>query len=88
MNLIRVFIELSSDNWQINAGDIYLNNTETSFLRFNKKVSGLSVNAQIKNENSEINFETSGAIVKGKYKKIQFNGQEGNQGPYSLSDFE
>ena len=82
----RVFIELSSDTWQINAGDIYLHNTETSFLRFNKKVSGLSVNAQIKNENSEINFETSGAIVKGKYKKIQFNGREGNQGPYSLSD--
>ncbi|SFS65531.1 hypothetical protein [Lutibacter maritimus] len=82
----RVFIELASDTWQINAGDIYLNNTETSFLRFHKKVSGLAVNAQIKNENSEINIETSGAIVKGKYKKIQFNGREGNQGPYSLSD--
>ena len=83
----RVFIELSSDNWQINAGDIYLTNNETSFLKFNKKVSGLSVNAKIENENSEINVFTSGAIVKGKYKKIQFNGQEGNQGPYKLSDF-
>ena len=82
----RVFIELQSKNWSINAGDIYLNNSETSYLKFNKKVSGLAVNATIKNENSEINIQTSGAIVKGKYKKIQFNGQEGNQGPYKLSD--
>ncbi len=83
----RVFIQLSSDNWQVNAGDIYLNNNETTFLRFNKKVSGLGINTTIKNESSEINIETSGAIVKGKYKKIQFSGQEGNQGPYRLSDF-
>ena len=82
----RVFIELFSDKWRINAGDIYLNNNETSYLKFNKKVSGLAVSANIKNDNSEINIQTSGAIVKGKYKKVQFNGQEGNQGPYKLSD--
>tara|TARA_R110001583_G_scaffold27778_1_gene98975 strand:+ start:3367 stop:6759 length:3393 start_codon:yes stop_codon:yes gene_type:complete len=82
----RVFIELFSDNWSVNAGDVYLNNSETSYLKFNKKVSGLSVQAKIANENSEINLQTSGAIVTGKYKKIQFNGQEGNQGPYKLSD--
>jgi len=83
----RVFIELFSDNWSVNAGDIYLNNNETSYLKFNKKVSGLAVKAIIKNDKSEINLQTSGAIVKGKYKKIQFKGQEGNQGPYKLSDF-
>jgi len=82
----RVFIELYSDNWRVNAGDIYLNNGETSFLKFNKKVSGLAVNASIKKKTSEINLQTSGAIVRGKYKKVQFNGQEGNQGPYKLSD--
>jgi len=82
----RVFIELFSDKWSVNAGDIYLNNNETSFLKFNKKVSGLAVKAKIKNEKSEINIQTSGAIVKGKYKKIQFKGREGNQGPYKLSD--
>jgi len=82
----RVFIELFSDKWSVNAGDIYLNNNEISYLKFNKKVSGLSVKAKIATENSEINLQTSGAIVKGKYKKIKFNGQEGNQGPYKLSD--
>ena len=83
----RVFMELFSENWNINAGDIYLNNQETSFLRFNKKVSGLRVQAKIKNENSEINLQASGAIVRGKYNRIQIIGQEGNQGPYFLSDF-
>ncbi len=82
----RVFIELSSNNWRINAGDIYLNNSETNFLKFNKKVSGLAVNAIVKKENYKLKIETSGAVVKGKYKKVQFNGQEGNQGPYKLSD--
>ncbi|NOR27941.1 MAG: hypothetical protein GQ540_05385 [Lutibacter sp.] len=82
----RVYIELYSNNWSVNAGDIYLNNNKTSFLKFNKKVSGLAVNATIKKGKSEINLQTSGAIVKGKYKKVQFNGQEGNQGPYKLSD--
>ncbi|WP_111706888.1 hypothetical protein [Lutibacter citreus] len=83
----RVFMELFSDNWSLNAGDIYLNNQETSFLNFNKKVSGLRVNTKINNENSEIAIKASGAIVRGKYNKVQFIGNEGNQGPYNLSDF-
>lgn len=83
----RVFIELSHKNWSINAGDIYLNNNETAYLKFNKKVSGIGVNAAIKNENSEINAQASGAFVQGKYNKVTFNGQEGNQGPYKISDF-
>ena len=83
----RVFIELSSNNWSINAGDVYLNNNETEFLKFNKKVSGLNVSATIDTENAEINANASGAFVRGKYHKIQFNGTEGNQGPYKLTDF-
>lgn len=83
----RVFIELYSDEWSINAGDIYLKNNETAFLRFNKKVSGLAVDAHIKNENTAIDAKASGAFVRGKYSKIKFNGQEGNQGPYKITDF-
>jgi len=82
----RVFIELFSKNWKITAGDIYLNNNETKYLNFNKKVSGLAVNATIKNKHSKIDLETSGAVVRGKYKKAQFVGVEGNQGPYKLND--
>lgn len=83
----RVFIELFSDTWSINAGDIYLNNAETRYLNFNKKVSGLEVKTSIKNDKSKWDFQTSGAIVKGKYNKVEFSGIEGNQGPYQLSNF-
>ncbi len=83
----RVFIELSSKNWSVNAGDIFLNNSETEFLRFDKQVSGLGVNALIDTENAEIKASVSGAFVRGKYNKIQFTATEGNQGPYRLSDF-
>jgi len=83
----RIFIELSSEDWSINAGDIYLNNNETEFLKFNKKVSGIGVNAYIKSEKSDINVQASGAFVRGKYNKFQFTAIEGNQGPYKITDF-
>jgi hypothetical protein len=83
----RVFIELYTDDWSINAGDIYLNNNETEFLRFNKKIAGLAVDARIRNNASEIDAKVSGGFVKGKYNKLQFNGIEGNQGPYRITDF-
>ena len=38
----QIFIELFSDNWNIRAGDLFLENRKTSFLNFNKKVQGLS----------------------------------------------
>jgi hypothetical protein len=82
----RVFIELKHQDWTINAGDIYVTNRENSYLNFNKKVIGVHVKANLKNKKSTLEIETSGSVVEGKYKKVQFNGQEGNQGPYRLSD--
>ncbi|HKJ06122.1 MAG TPA: hypothetical protein VJ970_01510 [Flavobacteriaceae bacterium] len=83
----RIFITLESDKWKLNAGDIYLNNSTTKYLNFNKKVSGLQLQTQFKKAKYSWGFETSGAIVKGKYNKVEFTGIEGNQGPYPLSNF-
>ena len=38
----QIFIELASKNWNIRAGDLFLENRTTSFLNFNKKVQGLN----------------------------------------------
>ena len=38
----QIFIELSSDKWSIRAGDLFLENRNSKFLNFNKKVQGLS----------------------------------------------
>ena len=84
----RVFIELATEDWRVNAGDIYLNNNETEYLRFNKKITGLGVDANINVNDNELNALASAGFVQGKFNQIKFNGQEGNQGPYKIADFE
>ena len=77
----RIFIELSSKNWRVKAGDISLKNENSYFLAFEKQVSGLEVAASI---NDNTNIAASGAIVRGQFSAYKFVGVEGNQGPYKI----
>ncbi len=79
-DLDRVFIEMEAPQWHVQAGDIFLNNQDTYFMNFTKKVSGISLNAQI----DSTRFFTSGALVKGRFASYRFQGEEANQGPYKL----
>ena len=81
----QVFVELFSENWLLRAGDVNLENTNTYFGKFNKKVQGIYATGTIKRDSSTTTLFVSGAIVKGQYATSVFNGQEGNQGPYKLS---
>jgi hypothetical protein len=80
----KVFIELFSKNWSIKAGDINFSNNENQYLKFNKKVAGVKVEANINNEKSDIHLFSSGALVRGQFANNTFVGQEGNQGPYKI----
>jgi hypothetical protein len=80
----NVFMELFSDNWNIRAGDLFLENRSTQFLNFNKKAQGLSSTFNFGNEDSKTSIFASAALVRGQYSKSSFVGQEGNQGPYKL----
>jgi hypothetical protein len=80
----NVFMELFSDKWNIRAGDIFLENKNTQFLNFNKKVQGLATSFDFGTDDSKTNVFASAALVKGQYAKSNFTGQEGNQGPYKL----
>ncbi len=80
----NIFMELFSDDWNIRAGDVFLENHKTQFLNFNKKVQGLSANFDFDTGKSKTNVFASVAFVKGQYAKSTFTGQEGNQGPYKL----
>ncbi|GAA3633425.1 hypothetical protein [Flavivirga jejuensis] len=80
----QVFIELFSDRWSIRAGDIDLQNTDSYFASFSKRVQGLSVNTKLGDEDAQTNLFASGAIVRGQFTRSQFTAQEGNQGPYKL----
>lgn len=80
----QVFIELFSDQWHIRAGDIDLENNDSYFAKFTKRVQGLSVNINLDHPESETNLFASGALVRGQFETSQFTAQEGNQGPYKL----
>jgi hypothetical protein len=80
----NIFMELFTDDWNIRAGDVFLENRKTQFLSFNKKVQGLSTSFDFGGEDNKTNVFASVAFVKGQYAKSTFTGQEGNQGPYKL----
>ncbi|CAI8379385.1 MAG: Uncharacterised protein [Flavobacterium sp. SCGC AAA160-P02] len=77
----RIFIELSSKDWRVKAGDVSLKNDTSYFLTFEKQVSGLEVEANI---NDKSTIAASGAIVRGQFSSYNFIGIEGNQGPYKI----
>lgn len=80
----QIFMELFSNNWSVKAGDLFIENRNTTFLNFNKKVQGISGKIQFENKKSKTSIETAAALVRGQYAKSEFIGQEGNQGPYKL----
>lgn len=80
----QVFIELFSEDWRIRAGDIDLQNPDSYFARFSKRVQGLNVEVGLNHLESKTNVFASGALVRGQFSRSQFTAQEGNQGPYKL----
>ncbi len=80
----QIFIELFTDKWNIRAGDLFLENRQSRFLNFNKKVQGLSAHFTFGGEENKTDIFAAGALVRGQYAKSSFTGQEGNQGPYKL----
>lgn len=80
-DLDRVFIEMQGPKWNIKAGDVFLENKQTHFMNFNKKVAGVSLETKL----DSTHIFTSGALVKGRFTTQKFQGQEANQGPYKLT---
>jgi hypothetical protein len=81
----QVFIEVYSDQWRLRAGDIDLENTNSYFGEFSKRVQGLSIESEFEHHNSRTTAFASGALVRGQFTTSQFTAQEGNQGPYKLT---
>ena len=81
----KVLLQFSKKNWEMNLGDIDLRQDENYFLKFYKRLQGLSYQQQYNiTKNIKGNTLLSGAIAKGKFARNVFEGQEGNQGPYKL----
>lgn len=80
----QIFIELASDKWSVKAGDLFLENRQSQFLNFNKKVQGLSTQFTLGSPEKKTTILGAAALVRGQYARSTFIGQEGNQGPYKL----
>ena len=75
----RIYLQLSGKKWQATGGDLLMNKQTSRFLKFQRKTQGLDFTAGNK---SKFNFAIG--IVDGQYNRMQFNGIDGNQGPYLL----
>lgn len=82
----RVFIQLSSKNTKLIAGDFFASRPNSYFMNFNKRGQGLNVTSMIPFEASKSKLTVTGsaAISKGKFARSVILGSEGNQGPYRL----
>lgn len=76
----KVFVQIKSPHLAATLGDYYLELPETQFSRYNRKLQGAMATADY----GRIKATASGAVSRGKYFSLSFNGQEGNQGPYQL----
>jgi hypothetical protein len=81
----QIFIELYSEKWNIRAGDVDLQNTESYFAAFTKKVQGISLSGTLDHtDDSATKAFAAGAIVRGIFTTSNILPQEGSQGPYKL----
>jgi len=81
----QIFIELYSDDWNIRAGDVDLQQTDSYFNNFTKRVQGISGQVKFNGDDSKGYVQAAGALVRGVFNISRFTGQEGNQGPYKLT---
>lgn len=80
----QIFIEIYSDEWNIRAGDLDIQQTGYQFNNFTKRVQGISGQINFNGDDSTGFARAAGALVRGTFNTSRFTGTEGNQGPYKL----
>lgn len=87
----KVFVQIKGPRFNATLGDFEIAYGNSEFARYNRKLQGARLEVGRKNPNdasadssSQFDFTVSGATSRGQYTTNEFNGIEGNQGPYQL----
>lgn len=81
----KVFISILKDSTILTMGDFLMNtNSENYFLKYYKKSRGLQFDHYQKGKVLH-HIHADGAVSRGKFVRNEFQGAEGNQGPYRLN---
>lgn len=77
----RVFIQLQSQNTTLEMGDVDVSFEQSTFARLNRRLQGAAGYASTKHGD----YNAALSVVRGTFKSLSFDGQDGVQGPYRLS---
>ena len=80
----RVFIQLKTQSTRVIVGDFDLFDPQRHFLSYRKNVKGARIDHRSKIGKANLSQSLNASVGRGKFARILFNGQEGNQGPYRL----
>jgi hypothetical protein len=77
-----IFMRLRHEKGQIQLGDIDVGLRRSEFARINRRLQG----AEVQLSASELGqYSASAAVVPGRFRRMEFSGREGVQGPYRLT---
>ncbi len=88
----QIYVRLHKDEHSLTAGDFWLNPLPGYFLVLRKRGQGLMASTKIPNRllgkswpQGAQEVRAAGAVSRGKFRRQEFQGQEGNLGPYRLN---
>lgn len=81
----RIYIKVYGENADVTAGDVDIDGNSGEFFRVKRSARGAMLHIKSpKGSGAFYDITGGGAAAKGKYKRQQIVGVEGNQGPYLL----
>ncbi len=78
----QVYIRMQHEMGQMQMGDIDMRLDQSNFAVIDRRLQGVNIQTEL---NQYGTYQGSAAVVRGKYREMQFSGEDGVQGPYRLT---